>query len=249
MQSTDYSRNTELLEAYRLGDESAKEELITLNMGLIRSIALRFRDRATEGHGCDFEDLVQIGTIGLLKAIKSYDADFGTAFSTYAVPLIIGEIKRFLRDDGPIKVSRSAKRTAIQIMRVREEFINREGREPKVDELAVLCDLSVEELCASLLSMKSPHSFSEKVGDDGNTLEELIADDGDALDNLCDKLALREAIQNLPPLWRKIVTLRYFRDMSQQQTAAILGLTQVKISREEKKIFSKLRIQLKGCEP
>lgn len=249
MQSTDFTRNAELLDAYRLGDESVKEELISLNMGLIRSIALRFRERAAEGHGCDFEDLVQIGTIGLLKAIKSYDVSFGTVFSTYAVPLIIGEIKRFLRDDGPIKISRSAKRMGIQIMRQREAFINREGREPTVDELASLCDLSVEEICSSLLSMKSPHSFSESVGDDGNTLEELIAKEGDELDSLCSRLALREAISTLPPLWRKIITLRYFKDMSQQQTAAALGLTQVKISREEKKIFARLRSQLRGCEP
>lgn len=249
MQSTDYSRNAELLENYRNGDESAREELINLNMGLIRSIASKFRDRAAEGHGCDFDDLMQIGIIGLLKAIKSYDPSFGTVFSTYAVPLIIGEIKRFLRDDGPIKVSRAAKRTGVQIMRLREAFIEKEGREPQVDELAKIAELSVEEICSALLSMKSPHSFSEKIGDDGASLEELIADDSRELDVLCDKLALRDAIQNLPPLWRKIVVLRYFNDLSQQQTASLLGLTQVKISREEKKIFAKLRIQLHGCEP
>ncbi len=249
MQSTDYSKNSALLESYRLGDESAKEELINLNVGLIRSIAAKFRDRAAEGHGCDFDDLMQIGTIGLLKAIKSYDPAFGTAFSTYAVPLIIGEIKRFLRDDGPIKVSRSAKRNGLQIMRAREAFLNREGREPQVDELAELCDLSVEEICSALISMKSPHSFSEKVGDDGAALEELIADDQNELDHLCDKLALREAISTLPPLWQQIIALRYFRDLSQQETANVLGLTQVKISREEKKIFERLRSKLRGCEP
>ena len=249
MQSTDYSKNSALLENYRLGDESAKEELINLNAGLIRSIAAKFRDRAAEAHGCDFDDLMQIGTIGLLKAIKSYDPAFGTAFSTYAVPLIIGEIKRFLRDDGPIKVSRTAKRIGLQIMRTREEFLNKEGREPRVDELAELCDLSVEEICSALISMKSPHSFSEKVGDDGASLEELIADDDNELDKLCDRLALREAIRELPPMWQKIITLRYFRDLSQQETARVLGLTQVKISREEKKIFERLRLKLHGCEP
>lgn len=241
MKTTDYTSNAELLKRVREGDTEAEAELLSVNMGLIRSIALRFRDRALDGHGCDFDDLMQLGSIGMIKAMKSYDPAFGTAFSTYAVPLIIGEIKRFLRDDGPVKVSRTTKRLGAEIMHTREEYIRREGREPSIDELSELCGISREELCTALLAAKPPHSFSDTVTEDGAQLGELLPTDGDELDGLCDRLALREAINSLPPLWREIVVLRYFREYSQQQTAAALGLTQVKVSREEKKIFARLR--------
>lgn len=244
MGNSDYSRNAELLLKVREGDSEAEAQLLEANMGLIRSIALRFKDRASENHGCEFEDLIQLGAIGMIKAMKSYDPSFGTVFSTYAVPLIIGEIKRFLRDDGPVKVSRTTKRLGAELMHAREEFMRREGREPTVDELSEICKISREELCQALLCMKPPHSFSEPVSDDGAQLGELLSADGDELDGLCDRLALREAIRSLPTPQREIIVLRYFRDMSQQQTAEILGLTQVKVSREEKKIFARLRAEL-----
>lgn len=244
MASADYKDNAELLARVRDGDASAEAEIIEANAGLIRSIATRFRERAAESHGCDFEDLMQIGTIGMIKAIKSYDPSFGTVFSTYAVPLIIGEIKRFLRDDGPVKISRTTKRLGVQALRSREAFLVREGREPSVDELSEICAVSREELCNALLSMKTPHSLSEPIGDDGGELGEFISSDENELDCLCDKLALREAIRALPKEQREIVVLRYFCDMSQQRTAEILGLTQVKVSREEKKIFARLRREL-----
>ena len=244
MANADYTKNTELLQRVQSGDSSAEAELIEANMGLIRSIAMRFRDRASENHGCDFEDLIQLGAIGMIKAMKSYDPSFGTVFSTYAVPLIIGEIKRFLRDDGPVKVSRTTKRLGAELMYAREEFMRCKGREPSVDELSEICKISREELCQALLCMKPPHSFSDTVTDDGTQLGELLSSDTDELDGLCDKLALREAIRSLPTPQREIVVLRYFRDMSQQQTAEILGLTQVKVSREEKKIMSFLRQEL-----
>ncbi len=243
MQSTDYSRNGELLARYRDGDESAINELLELNTGLIHSIALRFRDRGADGHGCEMDDLTQLGAIGMIKAVRSFDPSFGTAFSTYAVPLIIGEIKRFLRDDGPIKVSRTTKRLGAEVMHAREEFMRRENREPTIDELSEICGVKREELVTAIASCRPLHSFSDTVGEDGAQLEELLAADGDELDGLCDKLSLREAIRTLPPLHREIVALRYFRDMSQQQTADMLGLTQVKISREEKKIIESLRAQ------
>ena len=241
MANADYTKNSELLLRVRNGDSAAEAELIEANMGLIRSIALRFKDRANEIHSCDFEDLIQLGAIGMIKAMKSYDPSFGTVFSTYAVPLIIGEIKRFLRDDGPVKVSRTTKRLGAELMHTREEFMRREGREPSVDELSEICKISREELCQALLCLKPPQSFSDTVTDDGVQLGELLPSDTDELDGLCDKLALREAIRSLPPPQRAIVVLRYFRDLSQQQTAQLLGLTQVKVSREEKKIFAKLR--------
>ena len=240
MGATDYSRNGELLARYAAGDESALGELLTLNAGLITSIALRFRERAAEGHCAEMDDLMQLGAIGMLKAIRSYDPAFGTAFSTYAVPLVIGEIKRFLRDDGPVKGSRITTRLGAEAMHAREDFVRREGREPSVDELARILGVTREELANAVASGRPPHSFSEPVGDDGASLGELLSGE-DEYEGLCDRLALREAIRSLPPLHRQIVTLRYFRDLSQQQTADILGLTQVKISREEKKIMASLR--------
>ena len=244
MSSSDYKDNAELLCRIRDGDSTAEAELLEANTGLIRSIALRFRDRAAESHGCDFDDLMQLGSIGMIKAMKSYDPSFGTAFSTYAVPLIIGEIKRFLRDDGPVKISRTTKRLGAELLHARETFMLREGREPSVDELGEICGATREDVCGALLCMKSPHSLSEPIGDDGAQLGEMLACESDELEGLCDRLALREAISSLPKQQREIVVLRYFRDLSQQRTAEILGLTQVKVSREEKKIFAKLRAEL-----
>jgi len=243
--SVDYSKNTELLERLHNGDNKAKDELLELNMGLVRNIALKFKDRAAETHGCELDDLIQLGAIGMIKAMNSYDSAYGTAFSTYAVPLIIGEIKRFLRDDGPIKVSRTTKRLGALVLHTSESFKKQYGREPSIDELAKILDTDREELCNALLSMKQPHSFSEPVNEDGAELGELIAGDDDRIEGICDKLSLKQALDTMPELWQKIVALRYFRDLSQQKTAEVLGLTQVKISREEKKIFAHLRAVLK----
>ena len=242
--SCDYQNNSELLERIRDGDSEAEVALLEANIGLVRSRAMRFRERAEQSHGCDFEDLIQLGSIGLIKAMKSYDPAFGTVFSTYAVPLIIGEIKRFLRDDGPVKVSRTVKRLGAQVLHERENFIRTQGREPSVDELAKICGCTREDIGGALMSMSAPHSLSDPIGEDGTQLGELISSNSDELEGLCDRLALREAIRALPKLQRDIVTLRYFRDLSQQKTAQMLGLTQVKISREEKKIFERLRREL-----
>ncbi len=244
MQIGDYTRNSELLERAASGDEEAKSLLVTANMGLVRSIANRFRDRidgSGDMHGCEYEDLIQIGTIGMIKAIKSFDPSFGTVFSTYAVPLIIGEIRRFLRDDGLIKISRSTKKQNAMILHERECFFKKSGREPTIDELAKICKLSREELIFALESGNPCHSLSDTVGDDGAELEDVLPTQENEIDSLTDRLALREAIKSLPPQQQKIIALRYFRDLSQQQTADILGLSQVKISREEKKIFEYLR--------
>lgn len=244
MQISDYTRNSDLLELAAKGDEEARSELVAANMGLVRSIANRFRDRidgSKDTHGCDFEDIIQIGTIGMIKAIRSYDPKFGTAFSTYAVPLIIGEIRRFLRDDGLIKISRTTKKQNAQILYVRECFLKKNGREPTIDELSELCKIPREELIFALESGSPCHSLSDAVGDDGAELEDVLPSSDNEIDTLTDKLALREAIRSLPPKQREIIALRYFRDLSQQQTADILGLSQVKVSREEKKIFEQLR--------
>jgi RNA polymerase sporulation-specific sigma factor len=232
-----YADNSDLLKRIKDGDESALDELVNLNMGLVKSIALRFQNR-----GVEYEDLIQIGTIGMIKAARSFDFSFNTAFSTYAVPLIIGELRRFLRDDGIIKVSRGTKKQGINIMKQRETFIRDNGREPKTSELAALCDMEPNELVYALESVSPIHSLSEQVGsDEGLTLDDVIADKDNAIENVTDKIALSEALKKLPELQQQIIILRYCRELSQQQTGDILGLTQVKISREEKKILEKLK--------
>lgn len=235
--SYDYSKNAELISKAQKGDRAAMDELICGNMGLVRSIVPRFADR-----GVEYDDLMQIGVIGMIKAVKSYTPEFGTVFSTYAVPLIIGEIRRFLRDDGIIKVSRSTKRTAQDAMRKREKYIAENGVEPKISELAAICGCGEEELVEALGSSYPMHSLSEAVCDDDTvTLEGTITADKDEIGELCEQLALRDAVKQLEPLEQKIIFLRYFRDYSQQQTADALGLSQVKVSRSEKKIYEKLR--------
>ena len=236
-----FDKNQELLEKAVNGDEKATEELMTINLGLVRSIALKFRDR-----GVEYEDLVQIGSIGMLKAIRSFDLEKGTAFSTYAVPLIIGEIRRFIRDDGLIKVSRVYKQQGAMLMREREKYIMEEGQEPHIDELAHICGMTPQEAAIALDATASINSLSASLnGDDESyTLENTLCEEKNEIDAKIEHIALSQAISALPPLWRQIVTLRYLKEYSQQATAKILGLTQVKISREEKKIFAALRKEL-----
>ena len=235
-----YAANPELILRAQADDEAAMEELIMLNMGLVRSLAVRFRDRGTE-----MEDLIQIGTIGMIKAIRSFDLSRGTTFSTYAVPLIVGEIRRHLRDDGMIKVSRTYRRIGVALMNARNRICTEEGRDPTVGELAELCGVTPEEAAIALDATSPVSSLSETVyGEDGITLEGTIADEDNDIDRLSDKIALDQAISRMQPLWQKIVLLRYYRDMTQQQTADRLGLSQVKVSREEKKIMAFLREQL-----
>jgi len=182
----------------------------------------------------------------MFKAIKSFDINKGTAFSTYAVPLIIGEIRRFIRDDGLIKVSRIYKQQGAHLMREREKYINEYGCEPKIDELAKRCNLTVEEAAVAIDASSPVNSLSASLNgeEEGFSLENIISDDKDEIDKRIERIALTQAISSLPPLWRKIVILRYLKDYSQQKTALALGLTQVKISREEKKIFEVLRKEL-----
>ena len=237
-----YLRNRELILRAQSGDESATETLIIENTALVKSLALKFRDRGTE-----FEDLMQIGTIGMLKAINSFRVERGTAFSTYAVPLIVGEIRRHLRDDGLIRISRGYKKTGIVIMREKNRIMTEEGREAGISELAEYAGVSVEEAAIAVDAVSPVTSLSENVfGEDSKTLDSVIPDreSADEFENLADRLSLAEAINKMPPEWRKIILLRYYRDMTQQQVAARLGLSQVKVSREEKKIMSFLRGEL-----
>ena len=234
-----YDKNLSLLKSYREGNERAGEELVTLNKPLVCSIAARF-----SGRGVDMDDLIGIGNLGLVKAIKSFDEGRGCAFSTYAVPLIFGEIRRFLRDDGIIKVSREERRLSAVISRERERRISM-GEDARISEIAAACGVSVSAAVSALYAAAPVRSLDEAAyqEDDGVTLGAVLCDEeeeGREFDRLC----LSSAIEKLPELWRRIVVLRYFRDYSQQRCADLLGMTQVKVSREEKKILAALRKEL-----
>ncbi len=232
--------NEELIKSAQNGDEKALEDIISQNMGLVKKLVLRFKDR-----GCEYDDLVQIGTIGMIKAVKSFDFSFNCVFSTYAVPLIIGEIRRYLRDDGLIKVSRTIKKNGIDILRKKEEYEKQYSKEPTVSELAELCCLSTEDVVTALEAISPVRSLQEPLNEDeSSTLGSIIKDNNNEIDKLTEKLALKEAIKKLTEEQRQIITLRYFNDLSQQQTGQILGLTQVKVSRMEKRIINYLRSAL-----
>lgn len=232
-----FSDNLSLLKQAQDGDRDAMAELMDKNAGLVRGIANRFR-----GRGVEYEDLIQIGSIGMLKAIRSFDTDRGTQFSTYAVPLIIGEIRRYLRDDGLVKVGRRQKKLGASLLAAREKFLEEEGREPQLHELAEMFSISDTEAAVALEALSPVRSLSESLGDEDSdfSLENLLPAE-DMIERRTDQIALKEVIDSLPEQWKKILFLRYFRECSQQATAEALGLTQVKISREEKKIFAHLK--------
>ena len=234
-----YDRNPELILRYRGGDSEAGEELVRINMPLVYSIATRFRDR-----GRDMSDIVECGTIGLVKAFKTFDTERGYAFSTYAVPLIFGEIRRFLRDDGMIKVSREEKRLSVILNRERERR-QLLGEPCDLDSLARAVGVSREDVASALFSESPIRSLDECIyeDDDSTTLGSTLSREGEDAASF-DRIALRIAIERLPEADRRLIILRYFRDYSQSETARILGLSQVKVSREEKKIMAKLRAML-----
>ena len=237
-----FAQNISLITLAQSGDETAMEKLVMDNMGLVRTVAVKFRDRGTE-----FEDLMQIGTLGMIKAIHSFDTTRGTAFSTYAVPLIVGEIRRHLRDDGLIRVSRGTRHTGMLLMRERARIAAEEGREATVSELAAAVGVSVEDAAMALEAMSPVSSLSDNAfGEDSPELGAVIPDraDADEMARQMDRIALAQVIEQLPPMWKKIILLRYYRDMTQQQVADLLGLTQVKVSREEKKIMAFMRERL-----
>ncbi len=230
-----YDKNLELLRRYREGDYEAGEELSLLNEPLVFSIAGRFSSRG------DMSDLVECGTIGLVKAMNTFDFERGCAFSTYAVPLIFGEIRRFLRDDGPIKVSREEKRLCAMLNAERERRAA-VGESTSVKELAEAFGISMQDAAAALSAGAPMRSLDEQAfeDDDGVTLGSVIGNEDEEQSNF-ERLALRYAIDRLDDLQRQLVLLRYYRDFSQTETARILGLSQVKVSREEKKIMQKLK--------
>ncbi len=224
-----------LLEKARNGEKSAFDLVVLANMGLVKAIAKHFRDRGT-----DYEDLVQIGSIGLMKAVKNFDITAGTRFSTYAVPLITGEIKKHLRDDGMLKVSRELKREAAIVSKKRQEYFKENGEEPTVSALAILCGLSEGEVASACEASTPMLSFSEPEGD--TTLENLIGADNIATS--VEKISLRQAMMCLERDEREIILNRYFFGKSQKETGEALGMTQVMVSRKEKKIIAKMRLEM-----
>ena len=221
------------------GDKEAREQLTEENMGLVYTVVQRFL-----GRGCDREDLIQIGSIGLLKAIDHFDTAYEVRFSTYAVPMIAGEIKRFLRDDGMIRVSRMLKESAAKAWRAREELKKRNGQEPTMEEIALETGISAEELVQALDAVADVESLSQTVySGDGQPvlLGDRLPDRHDRNEELLNRMLLRELLQLLEPREQEIIRLRYFDDRTQVQVAQQLGMTQVQVSRAEKRILVKLR--------
>lgn len=215
------------------GDEEAMNTIVESNMGLVKSIAVRF-----VGRGTDMEDLIQLGSIGLIKAVRGFDEGYGCSFSTYAVPLITGEIKRFLRDDGPLKVSRAVKQNAVTVRRFSDEFEKLNNREPTIDEISAACNISHEDIITALDSSRPILAFGSS-DDEHSSVEELVGED--LIEKSFEGIALREAIKKLKDSERLLIEMRYFRGLTQQQTAQVLSMSQVKVSREERRINRLLR--------
>lgn len=224
-----------LLRQSKLGDQWAKTRLIEENSGLIWSIARRYF-----GRGTDPEDLYQLGCLGFLKAIDGFDLEFGTQFSTYAVPKIAGEIRRFLRDDGSVKVSRSLKERASAIKACRNRLAAQWNREPTLSELSEALKLTAEEIAEAETATSCTESINRETGEDGFTLEDVLTE-GSMEDRLIEQISLREALKRLPERERTILDLRYFRGLTQDQTSKIIGVSQVQVSRIEKKALQALK--------
>lgn len=223
------------IEAAQKGDRDAAGKLIEENSGLIWSIARRFF-----GRGVDADDLYQLGCVGFLKAIDGFDIGYGTKFSTYAVPKISGEIRRFLRDDGTVKVSRGIKEQAAQIRMARIDLEHRLNREPTISELAREMDLTVEEIAFAETAAGPAESLQRETGEDGFTLE-LVLGDYNAEEKLVEHVSLRAAIDKLPERERQVVALRYYHGMTQQSCAKVMRVSQVQISRLERRAVDLLR--------
>lgn len=223
-----------LLERAQQGDDDACQQVLVENSGLIWSIVRRYY-----GCGVDTDDLYQLGCIGFIKAVKGFDITYGTQFSTYAVPKIAGEIRRFLRDDGAIKVGRTIREKGQTLWSARERLQLRLGREPKLSELSEETGMSVEEIASIDLATVAPESLQQETAE-GLTLESTIGTDGPE-ENLVEKIALREAIDALPEREKKTVLLRYFKGLTQEQTARILQVSQVQVSRLERRAVGHLR--------
>lgn len=232
-------RTLELLKLAKDGDQDAKEQLVKENLGLVWAVARRF-----QGRGYELEDLYQIGCIGLIKCIDKFDLSFDVKLSTYAVPMISGEIKRFLRDDGMIKVSRSLKETAYKVNCARQEIMNRTGVEPRLDEIASMLSIDIEEIVASLEANVEVESIHKVIyQNDGNAiyLADKIANEKDENEEILNHVMIEKMLMKLTKEEQDIIQLRYFENKTQSEIAGIIGISQVQVSRLEKKILLKMR--------
>lgn len=222
-----------LIERAQQGDAEARERVLTENNGLIWSVVRRYY-----GRGVEPEDLYQLGCVGFIKAVNGFDLTYGTQFSTYAVPKIAGEIRRFLRDDAPVKVERSVRERAAAVVTARDRLRLALGREPTLSELSAETSLEPEELAELELAVAPPESLQRELGD-GMTLEQtLAAPDGE---ELTERIALRQCVDALPEREKLTILLRYFKGLTQQQTARVLGVSQVQVSRLERRALQTLR--------
>ena len=224
-----------LLRAAQQGDKAAAERLITENSGLIWSVARRFF-----GRGVDADDLYQLGCVGFLKAVRGFDTAYGTMFSTYAVPKISGEIRRFLRDDGAVKVSRTLKEQAAAVKAARQRLTGTLRREPTLQEIASETGFTPEEIAMAETATAATESIQRETGEDGFTLEDMLYQEGEE-ERMLERIALREAIARLPEREQTVINLRYFHGLTQDMTAKIIHVSQVQISRLEKRALLHLR--------
>ena len=229
------SRTEDLIARSQVGDKQATEDLVEENSGLIWAVARRYVGRGTE-----LEDLYQLGCLGFLKAVEGFDLSFGTQFSTYAVPKISGEIRRFLRDDGAVKVSRGIKEQAAAIKSARNTLTNLFGREPTVNEISRQTGFSPEEIALAETATAATESIQRECGEEGFSLEDVLTDT-ESEERMVEKIALRQAISNLPERERTVIQMRYFHGLTQDRVAKVLNVSQVQVSRIEKKAIALLR--------
>ena len=228
----------ELLRRYKAGDKAARDELVNGNLRLVLSVVQRFT-----GRGENMDDLFQVGCIGLIKSIDNFDVTQQVKFSTYAVPMIIGEIRRHLRDNSPIRVSRSIKDTAYKAMKAKEEYINKYQREPKLSEIAKMLDISESDVVIALESIVEPISIYEPVFSEGSDMVYVLDQLGDnsSAAEWLDEIALREAITKLDDREKNILTLRFMRGLTQTEVSKEIGISQAQVSRLEKNAIDKIK--------
>jgi len=229
------STQEELIRLSQQGDREASERLVTENSGLIWSVARRYLGRGTEA-----DDLYQLGCLGFLKAVAGFDLAYGTQFSTYAVPKIAGEIRRFLRDDGTVKVSRTIKERAATIRAARNQLIITLGREPTISEISGKTGFTPEEIATAETATAATESIQKENGEDGFSLENILTDT-ESEENMVEKISLRQAVMRLPEREGMVIKLRYFHGLTQERVAKVLSVSQVQVSRIEKKALSALR--------
>lgn len=234
------SNTEELIRRAQCGDGEAGNRLVDENAGLIWAVAKRFI-----GRGIETDDLYQLGCLGFIKAVNGFDLSFGTQFSTYAVPKIAGEIRRFLRDDGAVKVSRTLKEQAASIKTMRSRLTAALGREPTLNEISRQIGLSPEEIAMAENATASVDSIHRELGEDGFSLETILAD-VESEDKLLEKIALKQALERLTDRESTVIKLRYYHGLTQDRVSKVLGVSQVQVSRIEKKALQSMRILLSG---